>query len=112
MKIDDPGKEQFPVQTFELTDISHPTLIRTLRCEVAFQQIRSVCGVRPATPPTFAAVRPDKSGVGHQAGGAADADQLAKPLHLEQVTIVINKPAATHLVVSFAKYTAARFKIS
>lgn len=44
--------------------------------------------------------------------GAADADQLAKPLHLEQVTIVINKPAATHLVVSFAKYTAARFKIS
>jgi hypothetical protein len=84
MKIDDPSKEQFPGQTFELTDISHPTLIRTLRCEVAFQQIRSVCGVRPATPPTFAAVRPDKSRVGHQAGDAVLTDPPAVTSELSE----------------------------
>jgi len=44
--------------------------------------------------------------------GSADADQLAESLHLKQMPMVIDEPAATHLVVSFAKYTAARFRIS
>jgi hypothetical protein len=44
--------------------------------------------------------------------GSGDADQLTESLHLEEVAVVVNEPAATHLVVSFAKDTAARFSTS
>ena len=43
---------------------------------------------------------------------AGQLDQLTESLHLEEMSMVINEPAATHLVVSRAKYCAAFFRIS
>ena len=43
---------------------------------------------------------------------ARQLDESGKSLHLKEMTVVINEPAATHLVVPRAKYCAARFRIS
>ena len=86
MEIDDAGQEEFAVEAFELADISHPTLVRVLGGEVAFQQVSAWRGVGSSTPPALAAVCPNEAGVSHQAGHAVLADPPAVATQLPEHT--------------------------
>ncbi len=78
MKIQNPSQEQFPVQTSELGDVRHPTLIGTLSAELTADQIRARSRTRfLPRPPFLTAMRSNQTAFGHHPRHAFAADTTA-----------------------------------